>query len=100
MINDEQLKELLANSPAERVTEEYMKQRIKEISYMNPAGTTTFCTITLDNGYAVHGTSACVNPENFNKEIGKKISYDNAFRQLWILFGFLLAEKNTIKKGE
>ncbi len=29
---------------------------------------------------------------------GEKVSYDNAFRKLWPLFGFLLAEKNLINK--
>ena len=38
-----------------------------------------------------------MNPENYNEEIGNKIAYDNAFRQLWPLFGFLLAEKNRLK---
>jgi Phage protein (N4 Gp49/phage Sf6 gene 66) family len=57
----------------------------------------TIGSITLDNGYSVRGESACVNPENYNQQIGEKIAYDNAFRQLWPLFGFLLAEKNKLK---
>jgi hypothetical protein len=41
--------------------------------------TVTVCSIKLDNGYSVRGESACVNPENYNREIGEKIAYDNAF---------------------
>ena len=51
----------------------------------------------LDNGFSVSGESACVNPENYNQQIGEKIAFDNAFRQLWPLFGFLLAEKYKLR---
>ena len=34
-----------------------------------------------------------VDPANFDKAIGNRIAYDNAFNKLWPLFGFLLAEK-------
>ncbi len=96
MITDQELKDLLAASPAERITEEYMKGRIANTDYTFLGTTTTICSIVLDNGFSVHGTSACVNKANFNKEIGKKIAHNNAFRQLWPLFGFLLAEKNLL----
>jgi len=106
VISNERLDELLAASPAERVTKEYMESRIVCTSFhaienqhspVKVAPTATICNILLDNGYSVRGESACVNPENYNQEIGEKIAYDNAFRQLWPLFGFLLAEKNKLK---
>lgn len=62
-------------------------------------GTVTHCRIILDNGFSVSGESACVNAENYNQEIGERIAYNNAFRQLWPLFGFLLAEKNRLNKA-
>lgn len=96
IITNERLDELLAASPAERMTPEYMKSRITQVKMHKLGPTLTHCTIHLDNGYQVTGESACVNPENYNQEIGEKIAYDNAFRQLWPLFGFLLAEKNLL----
>jgi len=98
MINEEQLQELLAASPAERITPEYMQSRIASTEFNRIGHTVTHCRIVLDNGFSVSGESACVNPENYNKEIGEKIAYDNAFRQLWPLFRFLLAEKNKLTK--
>ncbi len=100
MINNEQLEQLLAQSPAERVTKEYIESRIIEkiTSQLPFAETVTVCHLKLDNGYSVRGESACVNPENYNAEIGEKIAYDNAFQKLWPLFGFLLAEKNLLTK--
>lgn len=96
LITNDKLDELLAASPAERVTKEYMESRIAASEFTKLASTVTICNLTLDNGYSVRGESACVNPENYNQQIGEKIAYDNAFRQLWALFGFLLAEKNKL----
>ncbi len=97
LITNEKLEELLAASPAERVTPEYIKSRIAATTFTRIGETVTHCRIVLDNGFSVSGESACVNPENYNQQIGEKIAYDNAFRQLWPLFGFLLAEKNKLK---
>lgn len=99
LITKDKLDELLAASPAERVTEEYMKSRITNTEFHRIGSTVTHCRITLDNGYGVSGESACVNVENYNQQIGEKIAFDNAFRQLWPLFGFLLAEKNKLVKA-
>lgn len=100
IVSNERLEELLAASPAERVTPDYMKSRVAKTDFHRLGETVTICSITLENGYSVRGESACVNPENYNKEIGEKIAYDNAFRQLWPLFGFLLAEKNKLKTAK
>jgi hypothetical protein len=100
VISDEKLGELLSASPAERVTAEYMQSRIAKTEFSRLADSTvTHCRVTLDSGFGVSGESACVNPENYNEEIGRKIAFDNAFRQLWPLFGFLLAEKNFLRKS-
>ncbi|MFO0390181.1 MAG: Gp49 family protein [Alphaproteobacteria bacterium] len=96
IITNEKLDEMLAASPAERVTKEYMESRITETFFTKIGLTLTHCRIVLDNGFSVTGESACVNPENYNQQIGEKIAFDNAFRQLWPLFGFMLAEKNKL----
>jgi hypothetical protein len=62
--------------------------------FWNPPGTTlTVCVLTLKNGTHVVGESACVSPENFDAEIGKKIARDNARHKVWALEGYLLKEK-------
>ena len=92
MLKDNELIEALAKSPAPRITEDFMEARIKETSFTRFSETVTICQITLDNGYSVRGESACVNPENYNQEIGERVAFDNAFNTLWPLFGFFLAE--------
>lgn len=94
MLDNKQLYEKLAACPAERVTKESIEARIASKEFSKVYETVTLCNIKLDNGYSVRGESACVNPANYNQEIGERIAYDNAFSKLWPLFGFLLAEKN------
>ena len=53
----------------------------------------TVCCLTLENGFTVTGESACVSPENFDKEIGEKIAYANARDKIWALEGYLLREE-------
>lgn len=53
----------------------------------------TFCVLVLRNGFTVTGESACVSPENFDAEKGRKIARQNAVNKIWPLLGFLLKEK-------
>lgn len=93
MMTNDELENAMEKLPGERVTKEYMEARIASTEFSTlPKSTVTICNITLDNGYSVRGESACVDPANFNREIGEKIAHDNAFNKLWPLFGFLLAE--------
>lgn len=53
----------------------------------------TFCVIELKNGFTVTGESACASPENFDYEIGCKISRQNAVAKIWPLMGYELKER-------
>lgn len=94
VMSDEDAESVLSKSPGARVTKEYIESRITDIAYIVvPNTTVTIAHIELDNGFSVRGESACVDPKNFNQELGEKYAYENAFEKLWQLFGFLLAEK-------
>ena len=58
----------------------------------------TFCVLILRNGFMVTGESACVSPESFDAEIGKKVARENAVQKIWPLMGFLLKE-DLYQKG-
>lgn len=58
----------------------------------------TFCVLVLRNGFTVTGESACVSPENFDAEIGRKIARQNAINKVWPLLGFSL--RDAIKATE
>ena len=53
----------------------------------------TFCVLVLRNGFTVTGESACVSPENFDAEIGRKAARTNAVNKIWPLMGYALREK-------
>lgn len=48
----------------------------------------TICFLVLQNGHIVLGKSACISPENYDQEIGRKISRENARNQIWELEGY------------
>lgn len=82
------------NLTAERITPAIIDSKIVGETYLNPDGTTlTICILTLQNGIQVTGESACVSPENFDAEIGKKLARDNARNKIWPLEGYLLAQR-------
>ena len=57
--------------------------------YVQPSDTTlTVCHLKTTCGIVLTGNSGCLNPDDFDAEIGKKIAYDNAFNQLWQLEGY------------
>jgi hypothetical protein len=53
----------------------------------------TFCVLVLKNGFTVTGEAACVHPENFNAELGKKIARQNAVQKIWPLMGYALKDQ-------
>lgn len=92
-LKGEALNEAIAAQPYPKVTKDSIEAKIAKVDYLVlPESTVTLCNITLKNGYSVRGESACVDPRNFNLEIGKGLSYKQAFDRLWPLEGYLLAE--------
>lgn len=53
----------------------------------------TFCVLVMRNGFTVVGKSACVSPENFNAEIGRKVARENALAEMWPLLGYALRDR-------
>ena len=93
MLTNELRDSLLESRPERTVTKEQIESRIKSAEYSIHAGSTlTICVLTLENGFTVVGKSACAHAGNFNKELGEKIAYDDAFKQIWALEGYLLRE--------
>ena len=73
-----------------KITVEFLNSEIANVEYLRPVGTLTICIITTKDGFTFTGESACVDPTNFNQEIGEKIAYDNAFNKMWLPYGLWL----------
>lgn len=98
-MNDAQLEQAIADRPHEKVTKAGIEARITKVDYMVlPNSTVTICNIVLENGYSVRGESACVDPRNFDMEIGRNLAHRDAFGKLWALEGYLLAERRFRKE--
>jgi uncharacterized protein YodC (DUF2158 family) len=80
-----------------RITENLIKEKLKNVEYnvyaLEGGPRMTICFITLDNGFIVHGMSACVDPANYDEFLGESIAYKEAFEKIWQLEGYLLREK-------
>jgi Phage protein (N4 Gp49/phage Sf6 gene 66) family len=66
---------------------------VREQFHVFPGTTLTVCCLTLRNGFTVAGQSAAASPENFDKEIGRKIARADARDKIWALEGYLLRER-------
>lgn len=87
----DEAKQIVSEKAHRKVTEKSIKARIKQVSYIYDE-TTTICMITMKNGFKVIGHSTPADPRNYDAAVGRRYAYDNAFRQLWQLEGYLLVE--------
>jgi hypothetical protein len=82
-----------------KVTLEGIKAKIKGETYLVlPDGKSTLCILDLENGFSIKGLSACVDPAEFDLNMGRKLAFEDAIRQIWPLEGYLLAEKMHLAK--
>jgi hypothetical protein len=59
----------------------------------HPLRLLSICILVLRNGFTIIGKSAPASAQNFNAELGKKLAYEDAIRQIWPLMGFALRER-------
>jgi len=86
------------NLTAMRLVPEDIDEVISYCEYFRVANTTlTICAIVLKNGFSVVGKSAPISFENFKEDVGKKVAYADARRQIWGLEGYRI--KSEIKDG-
>lgn len=52
----------------------------------------------LPNGFTIVGESACVDPSNYDNEIGYKLAMEDIEKQLWMLEGYLLQNRGDINE--
>ena len=77
-----------------RLTPQDVDETIKAETYTTlPSGKVMVCELTLRNGFTVRGEAAVVSKANFNEEVGRKISRENARNKVWELEGYLLQQR-------
>lgn len=95
-MNDQQIEAKIQEkglTKAPRLTPAYIDSRIKTVEYMVLQGRITVCVMTLQNDFVVIGESAATSAENFDKELGEEMAFDEARERIWELEGYLLKER-------
>lgn len=75
-----------------RVTKAQVEACVANTEY-KVVGETTFCILTLVNGFVVSGTSGCINPANFNQELGEAAAHKRAMEEVWRLEGYAAKDR-------
>lgn len=52
----------------------------------------TLCILVLNNGFTIVGKSACADPNKYDDQIGRKLAYADACKQVEPFLGFLLKQ--------
>jgi hypothetical protein len=84
-----------------KVTPEHIERLFnKSTKLENTIGDkTTVVVCKLPNGFVIVESSSCVDPVNYDFELGKEICYKRIKDKMWELEGYLLQEYNH-RKGE
>lgn len=88
------VEEMVAKVEVPKITEEYIMEIMENSEFET---TTVFdkCTIVscrLPNGFVITESSACVNPEDYDVEIGEEICIDKIADKIWELEAYRLQQ--------
>lgn len=100
-------KECAAVAIAPRVSLESMKAKIAAqyefiaseavtaigMPAVDSLGLLSVCILVMQNGFVLIGKSAPASPANFNRDLGRKLAYEDAIQQLWPLEGYALRDR-------
>lgn len=65
------------------ITTADVEQKVAITQYHQFPGTTlTVAAVTLVNGFVSTGMSACVDPEDFNEELGRQYAREDAIKKI------------------
>lgn len=78
---------------APRLTPDIIDSLIKDKSFHKLTDVLIVCVLTLQNGFELVGESSCVDPSNYNQQIGENIAFTNARDKIWPLAGYALKQK-------
>lgn len=78
------------------VTEEDVKANMQDVycTTLKPFDKpVTFVEVRMKNGFTVRESTTCVDPSNYDENIGKEICLKRIEDKIWLLLGYALQEK-------
>ena len=85
-----------------KVTPEEVKENMKDVlvrTVVEFGKPCTYVTVRMKNGFTLRESTTCVDPANYNEEIGKEICLERIENKVWHLLGYALQEK-AFKEGK
>lgn len=85
-----------------RVTKEQVQENMQDVivrtlqDFDKPC---TYVTVRMKNGFTLRESTTCVDPANYDEEIGKQICLKKIEDKIWFLLGYALQEK-LYREGE
>ena len=79
-----------------KVTPEEVKENMKDVlvrTVVEFGKPCTYVTVRMKNGFTLRESTTCVDPANYNEEIGKEICLERIENKVWFLLGYALQEK-------
>jgi len=73
-----------------KITVTDVQRMIKSVKAMTIGDKTTVVQVTLLNGFILTESSACVDPANYDQQVGADICMVKITDKIWFLLGFLL----------
>lgn len=92
VLSSEQAKAVVATKVHPRVSDESITEKIAKVTYYEVDGTGTLCVITMKNGWQSTGFSKPADARNYDRDVGRRYAYDQAYKPLWQLEGYLLRD--------
>lgn len=77
--------------PQERI--EHLLDTAEVETFHRVFGKLTIVVAQVENGFTLVGSSGCVNPDNYDEELGEEICINQIADQLWKLEGYALSER-------
>jgi len=78
------------------VTPEQVKENMQDVivrTLVDFGKPTTYVTIRMKNGFTLRESTTCVDPKNYDEEIGKEICLKRLEDKVWFLLGYQLQEE-------
>ena len=59
---------------------------------------TTYVTVRMENGFTLRESTTCVDPSNYDENIGKEVCLKRIEDKVWFLLGYTLQSKLASKQ--
>lgn len=85
------------------VTEQEVKDNMKDVvcrTEMEFGKPVTYVTVRMKNGFTLRESTTCVDPANYDENVGRQICLDKIEDRIWMLLGYALQDKVANEKDE